>query len=158
VRLFDETRRLLKETEQRAAELAVINSVQEGLASKLDFQGIVDLVGNKIREIFDAQAINITRYTPELDEFVSLYMLERGVRHTFEPMKPGPIFRRILDTHESILFKTDAEFEAIGAVLVPGTESSRSGHSCPAGRTLFWSDALKIWIEKRFQRIRSRAC
>ena len=31
-RLFDETTRLLKETEQRTAELAVINSVQEGLA------------------------------------------------------------------------------------------------------------------------------
>ena len=29
-RLFDETNRLLKETEQRTAELAVINSVQEG--------------------------------------------------------------------------------------------------------------------------------
>ena len=31
-RHFDETQRLLKETEQRNAELAVINSVQEGLA------------------------------------------------------------------------------------------------------------------------------
>ena len=40
---------------QRAAELAIINSVQEGLASKLDMQGIYDLVGDKIREIFDAQ-------------------------------------------------------------------------------------------------------
>ena len=55
--LFDETQRLLKETAQRAAELAIINSVQEGLASKLDFQGIIDLVGDKIREIFDANAI-----------------------------------------------------------------------------------------------------
>jgi hypothetical protein len=44
-RLFDETQRLLKETEQRAAELAVINSVQEGMAAELDFQAIVDLVG-----------------------------------------------------------------------------------------------------------------
>ena len=31
-RLFDETNRLLKETEQRTAELGIINSVQEGLA------------------------------------------------------------------------------------------------------------------------------
>ena len=44
--------RLLKETEQRAAELAIIaNSVQEGLASKLNIQAIYDLVGDKIREI-----------------------------------------------------------------------------------------------------------
>ncbi len=51
-RLFDETQRLFKESEQRAAELAIINSVQEGLAAQLDFQAIVDLVGDKIREIF----------------------------------------------------------------------------------------------------------
>lgn len=43
--------RLLKETEQRTAELAVINSVQEGLAKELDIQAIYDLVGNRIREL-----------------------------------------------------------------------------------------------------------
>ena len=37
-RLFAETQRLLKETEQRAAELAVINSIQQGIAAELDFQ------------------------------------------------------------------------------------------------------------------------
>ena len=51
-RLFDETQRLLKETEQRAAELAVINSIQQGMAAELDFQAIVDLVGDKLREVF----------------------------------------------------------------------------------------------------------
>ena len=50
-RLFDETQRLLKETEQRAAELAVINSIQQGMAGELDFQAIVDLVGDKLREV-----------------------------------------------------------------------------------------------------------
>ncbi len=36
-RLFDETNRLLKETEQRTAELAVINSVQEGLGKRNEY-------------------------------------------------------------------------------------------------------------------------
>src|SRR5213076_1172554 len=53
-RLFDETQRLFKESEQRAAELAIINSVQQGLAAELDFQAIIDLVGDKIAEIFHA--------------------------------------------------------------------------------------------------------
>ena len=52
-RLFDETQRLFKESEQRAAELAIINSVQEALAAELNIQGIYDAVGDKIREIFD---------------------------------------------------------------------------------------------------------
>jgi hypothetical protein len=44
---------------QRKAELAIINSIQEGLASKLDMQAIYDLVGDKIRDIFDAQVLLI---------------------------------------------------------------------------------------------------
>jgi hypothetical protein len=44
-RLFDETNRLLKETEQRTAELSVINSVQDGLAKEIEIQGIYELVG-----------------------------------------------------------------------------------------------------------------
>ena len=61
-RLFDETQRLLKETEQRAAELAVINSIQEGMAAELDFQAIVDLVGDKLREVFQTGDIGIRWY------------------------------------------------------------------------------------------------
>ena len=97
-RLFDETQRLLKETEQRAAELAIINSVQDGLVSRLDFQGIIDLVGDKIREIFDAHAVNIAEYDAQADLFSSLYTMERGVRRPFDPMTPGPLFRHILNT------------------------------------------------------------
>ena len=37
-RLFAETQRLLKETERRNAELAVINSIQQGMAAELSFQ------------------------------------------------------------------------------------------------------------------------
>ena len=50
--LFDETQRLLEETRQRNNELAIINSIQQGLASELDFQAIVDLVGDNLREVF----------------------------------------------------------------------------------------------------------
>ncbi|HLF74543.1 MAG TPA: GAF domain-containing protein [Anaerolineales bacterium] len=130
-RLFDETQRLLKETEERNAELAIINSVQQGLASKLDFQGIIDLVGEKIRDIFDAQAINITRYDAAEGRFSSLYTVERGVRHTFTQVEPGPIFRHIVNTRDSLLFKSRAEFDAVGAVTVPGTEDSMSGIYVP---------------------------
>src|SRR5436190_1283666 len=50
-RLFDETQRLLKETEQRNAELAVIDRIRQGVAGSVDFQGIVDLVGDQLREV-----------------------------------------------------------------------------------------------------------
>ena len=56
-RLFDETRRLLAETDERAKELAIINAVQQGLAAELDMQAMYDLVGDKIQEVFDVQSL-----------------------------------------------------------------------------------------------------
>ena len=61
-RLFDETKRLLAESNERAAELAIINSVQQGLAAELDMQAMYDLVGDKLVEIFDAQVVDIGLY------------------------------------------------------------------------------------------------
>ena len=79
-RLFDETQRLLRETEQRNAELAIINSVQEGLASKLDMQSIYELVGEKIRQIFDVQSLFIETYDPQTREVTFPYIFELGQR------------------------------------------------------------------------------
>src|SRR5206468_716352 len=79
-RLFDETQRLLTETNERAAELAIINSVQEGLAAKLDMQSMYDLVGDKIHEIFDAQVVDIGLYDMDAGLIRTPYTIERGVR------------------------------------------------------------------------------
>ena len=49
----------MHETRQRNAELALINSVQEALAGELEMQAIYDVVGEKIREIFDTQGVAI---------------------------------------------------------------------------------------------------
>ena len=47
-----ENERLRAAIEQRTAELAVVNAVQQALAAELDMQGLYDAVGDKIREIF----------------------------------------------------------------------------------------------------------
>src|SRR5207244_696502 len=54
-----ENARLVHETRQRNAELALINGVQDAIAGELDPQAIYDAVGDRIREIFDAQAVPI---------------------------------------------------------------------------------------------------
>ena len=66
-RLFDETQRLFKESEQRAAELAIINSVQQALAGELSLQGVYDAVGDKIREVFHDTYVGIRIYDPRTD-------------------------------------------------------------------------------------------
>ncbi|MGH8163542.1 MAG: GAF domain-containing protein, partial [Rhodanobacteraceae bacterium] len=51
--------RAIEETRQRNAELALINSVQEALAGELELQAIYDAVGDRIRDVFDAQVVDI---------------------------------------------------------------------------------------------------
>ncbi len=84
-RLFDETQRLLKDTEQRNAELAVINSIQRGMAGSLDFQGIVDLVGDKLREVLKTQDIGIRWFDPQAMVVHFLYEYEHGQRLDIKP-------------------------------------------------------------------------
>ena len=117
-RLFDETQRLLKETEQRNAELAIINSVQEGLARKLDLQGIVDLVGDKLREIFEADTVSVGMYDADRDWAFNRYYVDRGERIPF----PDGIINRpslsayMIDTREPLLLGTTEEAEKLGSV------------------------------------------
>ena len=85
-RLFDETNRLLKETEQRTAELAVINSVQEGLAREMDMQGIYDLVGDRLCSLFpDTQTVVIRTFDHETGIEHWQYAIEKGERFPIEP-------------------------------------------------------------------------
>ena len=79
-RLFDETQRLLKETEQRNAELAIINSVQAALAAELNIQGIYEAVGDKIREIFRNTDMGIRIYDPKTNLIHFPYLYEKGKR------------------------------------------------------------------------------
>ena len=57
-----ENARLIHETRQRNAELALINGVQSAVAAELELQAIYDVVGDKIEEVFDAQAVTISTY------------------------------------------------------------------------------------------------
>ncbi|HEY2982493.1 MAG TPA: GAF domain-containing protein, partial [Anaerolineales bacterium] len=120
-RLFDETERLLDETAQRAAELAIINSVQEGLARQLDFQGIIDLVGEKVGEIFAADTVAVGMYDAATDRAFNLYYVDRGQKI---PLQDGPAPRPsltavLVDTRAPLLIGTSKESEKYGALRIP---------------------------------------
>jgi len=130
-RLFAETKRLLEETDQRAKELAVINSVQQGLAAQLDMQAIYDLVGDKIREIFDAQVVTIA--TGELSTGIAHphYLIEKGQRFYPEPTPFGSIAKQLIRTRQPVLVLNRRQFEEYGAKTTPGTEPAQSGLFVP---------------------------
>jgi GAF domain-containing protein/CheY-like chemotaxis protein/tetratricopeptide (TPR) repeat protein len=138
-RLFDETQRLLKETDQRAKELAIINSIQQGLAAQLDMQAIYDLVGDKIREIFDAQVVMIGTGDLETGIGTTRYMIEKGQRFYPEPGPFGNISKHLIQTRQPLLLHNEKQFEELGTLTVPGTEPSKSGLFVP----LFVSEEIK---------------
>ena len=103
-RLFDETQRLLTETNERAAELAIINSVQQGLAAKLDMQSMYDLVGDKIQEIFDAQVDRHQRSTTSARRVVVVAVCRSSAAsalHGRTRTDSGPMVAHVLETREA---------------------------------------------------------
>ncbi|MDQ4035069.1 MAG: GAF domain-containing protein [Chloroflexota bacterium] len=113
-RLFGETKRLLTETDERAAELSIINSVQEGLVQNLDMQSMYDLVGDKIQEIFDAQVVDIGIFDFDAALLRFPYSIERGVRFPDEPtpLADAVMTGRLLESRQPILINDVPGFEA----------------------------------------------
>ena len=143
-RLFDETSRLLKETEQRTAELSVINSVQEGLAKELDMQAIYDLVGQRISNVFQAQAMIIATLDPETKTEHFNYVIEKGERFYLKPRPYDKLREHLIATKEKILVNNNFEEAAarFGLNVLPGTQLPKSLLFVP----LIISDKVKSYV------------
>ena len=104
-----ENARLFDETEQRNAELAVINSVQEGLVAEMELQGIYDLVGDRLRDLFDAQVAAIATFDLEKETELFHYIFENGKRFYPEPRKYDKIRQRLINSQKMIRIDEDAK-------------------------------------------------
>ena len=127
-----ENARLFKAEQERVAELAIINEVQQGLASELDFQAIVNLVGDKLREVLQTPDLMISWYNEKTGLIHYLYTYEHGKRLVVEPMppKPGGVFERQVKTRQPVVWRNPAEMKEISAPI-EGTDASKSGVSVP---------------------------
>jgi len=63
----------------RNAEMDLINSVQEGLTSRMLISEIYNLVGDKLRETFNAQIVMISQFDPNTNRVFHHYAVEKGV-------------------------------------------------------------------------------
>ncbi|MGZ5761648.1 MAG: GAF domain-containing protein [Caldimonas sp.] len=122
------TERLALEVKQRDAELAVINRIQQAVGAALDFQAIVDVVGDKLREVFKTDNIGIRWWDEPADRLHYLYLYEHGVRLHVPPVSPTlgtawePFFRR----RRVAVLNTVAEQDAAGVKALPGTDRALS--------------------------------
>lgn len=121
--------------EQRAAELALINSVQEGLSSKLDMQGIYDLVGDKLRDTFNAQVVMISQYDPNNQKIFHHYAIERGQHIHIEGWEPPDSSRaEIIRTRKPFMINLDEIIRVVNARkmrVMPGTKLPKTWLGVP---------------------------
>jgi GAF domain-containing protein len=118
--------------QQRIHELAMINAIQQGLANELDFQAIVDLVGDRLRDIFKTPVITINWYDERADRIHYLYTYEHGQRLFLPPRPPTPggIFEQLAKTRTYIAWNKNNE-RNVEAPDIEGTDSSQCGLAVP---------------------------
>ncbi len=120
-RLFDETQRLLKETEQRNAELAVISKVSQALVAETELDSTIQLIGSQMRDIFNADIAYLALLDPQAATISFPYQSGED----FEPLRLGEgLTSKIIQTGEPLLINEDIDKrrKQIGATMV-GRES-----------------------------------
>jgi GAF domain-containing protein len=113
---------IMKELQQREAELAIIKSVQDGLASKMELQEIYDLVGDKVHGLFGAQTTIITSF--DLDTWTQNfnYYIDRLGREHLDPTPMSDFMKTLVRMKKTFLFNDNIveRMQEYGAKLVLG--------------------------------------
>ena len=73
-----ENARLVHETRQRVAELATVNSVGQALSSQLDLDALIELVGEQVRETFEADIAYVALHDRPSGRIDFAYYYESG--------------------------------------------------------------------------------
>ncbi len=120
--------------EQRENELSIINDIQQGLASKLGFQGIIEMIGQKVEKIFNADGAAICLYEAPQQQLRFLYTSLGGHRapENVAPLGHGLIAQVVLN-RQAILVGTWREAMQRGgivAAVADSEEDKRNAQSC----------------------------
>src|SRR5262249_12060177 len=116
------------ELEQRASELTIINSIQQGMAGSLDFQAIIELVGGKLREVLKSDDVGIMWIDHATRTMRRLYAIEHGVRLQLphDVIDSDEKWDKVCALRTPIVENTVAEQIAGGSTAVPGTDQALS--------------------------------
>ena len=116
--------RAIEETRQRNAELAVINEIGDALARQLDFQAIIQLVGDRVRTLFEARSMFIALHDPDTNLISWPYDIDEGVAFDRDPLPLGPgLTSTVIRTGRPVRSGSNDEADAAGAIQIGGTDT-----------------------------------
>jgi signal transduction histidine kinase/DNA-binding response OmpR family regulator len=117
-RLFDETKRLLAETEQRNNGLLLVNEISDAQGRGLDFDAIMGLVGERLGNLFDSRNVTIGLLDRANDQIVFPYEFESGQLVQEKPLPLGQgLTSKVLLTGRPLRYGTWEQQAADGAVI-----------------------------------------
>src|SRR5204862_535965 len=115
-----ENAQLVHETRQRVAELATVNSVGQALASQLELEALIELVGERVRETFDADIAYVALHDEAAGQIDFAYYYETGERRPEPPLQYGEgLTSQILASREPLLLNRQEQYEGLATVGTP---------------------------------------
>lgn len=118
---------LHKEAEARVKELASINAIGQAAASHLEINSLLELVGEKIYKIFEAQAIYIALYDEASGLIHIPYWQSPEGRHDHSAIRLGEgLTSVIISSGQPLLIDHDYERRSaeLGVIRVPSASSN----------------------------------
>ena len=127
-----ENARLFAESEKRATELATINTVSQQLGGKLELAPLLDLVGEQIRTVFNADVAYVALYNPDTGIIDFPYQYGDDLK----PIKFGEgLTSRIIQSGKALIINHEADRRGLelGAKVVGKQALSYLGVPIPVG-------------------------
>ena len=125
-RLFEETQRLLKETEQRAANLSTVNTLAQALASTTELDDLIQLTGEQMLCTFKADIVYVALLDPQTQMIHFPYIHGEQA----DPIRLGEgLTSKLILTGKPLLINKDLNDELIcpghdhgwgGSPVIPG--------------------------------------
>ncbi|HRV94412.1 MAG TPA: GAF domain-containing protein, partial [Anaerolineae bacterium] len=135
-------RTLEQRVEERTAELTTINSISQALVSELDLEAVIELVGEKLREIFAVETVYLGLYDPVNEKIHFAYNYYHGQRYHDMTINYGEgLASKVIETRRPMLinknviqhyieFNVEAnDFPAKSYLSVPITVSDSGSQS-----------------------------
>ena len=102
--------RLYSETQARVTELATINRLSLALATQLELDALVQLVGAQLHDIFSMPIAYVALFDHDSQQIDFPYWIENGEQRPFGPLTLGQgITSHVIRTRRPLLINEDAE-------------------------------------------------
>ncbi|MCB0600634.1 MAG: response regulator, partial [Saprospiraceae bacterium] len=124
-----------KELELRVEELAIINQVSQALATQLDSDSLIQMVGNQLQDLFHANIV----YVALLDKSTNIINFPYGYGDTFPPLPLGQgLTSQIIISGDPLLLNQDVDsnYDALGIKKIGKIAASYLGVPIPVGKEM----------------------